>query len=97
MTEHELTTLQYAMPQKGADYKLYLFAADGFHDGVIWFTTGKIRYPDEEITAVDAKKLADLHVARGLECRITDAGDLLVAHWLGGKQIYPVADFWSLV
>lgn len=99
VTEHTLTELQYAQPQKGEDFKLFLFGADGFHSGAIWFTSGAIRYPDEQTSADVAKHLVERHMREKLEVRICNGGDLLVFHSIGGRQLYPVngADFWSRV
>ncbi len=99
MEEHELTELQFTTPQQGADFKLYLYDKHGFHSGAIWFTSGRIRYPDEQTTAEMAQRLTERHISSRLEVRITDAGDMLVFHSRHGEILYPVdADkFWSLV
>ena len=99
--EYELTELQYATPVKGDDLKLYVYCYENGtkHGGTIWFTSGRIRYPDEQMPLANAKAITDAHVALGEEVRICDGGDRLVAHWQDGRQLYPAADvdFWSLV
>jgi hypothetical protein len=99
MEEHELTTLQFTQPQKGEDFKLYLYDAHGFHTGAIWFTSGKIRYPDEQTSAEIAKHLVEQHLQEQLEVRITNGGDLLVFHAQQGKVLYPASAelFWENV
>ncbi len=95
----ELTEIQFAEPTPGEAFKLYLYGKDGFHSGAIWFTNGRIRYPDEEIAASDAKRLAERNIAEGREVRITNGGDLLVFHSRNGQQLYPAQaeKFWSKV
>ena len=100
--EYELTELQYETPVKGDNFKLYVYAYEGGakHGGAFWFTSGRIKYPDEQIPLADARMLVEYHgLAMKEEVRITDGGDRLVAHWKGGEQLYPAADvdFWSLV
>ena len=99
MEEHNLTELQYAQPQKGEDLKLFLYDKSGFHSAAIWFTSGVIRYPDEQTSAEIAKSVVERHIAQNLEVRITDAGDLLVFHARHGRVLYPSSaeQFWSLV
>ena len=77
---HTLTELMYTEPEKGGDYRLYLFDAEGLHSGSQWFTSGAIRYPDEQIEAHRAQIFAEEWIKRGLEVRITDGGDRLVFH-----------------
>lgn len=89
ITIHTLTELIYAEPEKGASYKLVIYNKQGYHYSPQWFTSGKIRYPQEEITLEQARKRAEPDIARGLEVRIVDGGDFLIAHWIDGKQIYP--------
>jgi hypothetical protein len=97
--EHHLTEILFADPVKGEDFKLYLYGKDGFHGGPIWFTSGRIRYPDEQIAAGVAQLLVEKHVRDGLEVRITNGGDFLVFHSQRGQMLFPTnADqFWSKV
>ena len=97
--EHQLTQLIHSTPVRGGNYRLYLYEADGFHSGGQWFTSGRIRYPEEQIAAATAKEWAEAHIQRGLEVRITDAGDFLVFHSHHGKQLWPASgeDIWSLL
>jgi hypothetical protein len=98
-TEYHMTQLIHADPTKGENYRLYLYGADGYHGGTQWFTSGKIKYPDEQITAEQAKFLAEDTMRKGHEVRITDAGDFLVFHAVNGRQVHPPenVDFWSQV
>lgn len=95
--EYELTELQYARPEKGSNYKLYLYDKDGFHSGGIWFTSGTIRYPDEQIGLALAKEMAEKNIENGHEVRITDGGDFLVFHSTHGQVLYPNHEesFWE--
>jgi hypothetical protein len=96
MTEiRHLTTLHYSQPQKGADHRFYLYDADGFHTGGIWFTSGTIQYPGEEITVDEARERVTAHLAKGLEVRITNWQDFLVFHAIGDHTLYGSDDFWS--
>jgi hypothetical protein len=97
--ERHLTELMFAEPIKGDDYKLYIYGSDDLHGAAIWFTSGVIRYPDEQISAADARKLAEKNMRDGLEVRITNGGDFLVFHSQRGQMIYPTnaEAFWSRV
>ena len=97
--EYEMTELIYAEPVRGENYRLYRYGADGYHSGTQWFTSGRIRYPDEQITAERAKALAEETMREGHEVRITDSGDFLVFRAINGRQVHPPenVDFWRLV
>jgi hypothetical protein len=97
--EFEMTELIYAEPVRGENYRLYCYGADGYHSGTQWFTSGLIRYPDEQITAEQAKQLSDKNMRDGNEVRITDSGDFLVFRAINGRQVHPPenVDFWRLV
>jgi hypothetical protein len=97
--EYEVAELQYVTPKNGDHFKLYLYGPDGYHSGGQWFTSSQIRYPDEEISAESAKQRTDENITNGFEVRICDGGDMLVAHWNGGRQLYPAPhiDFWSQI
>jgi len=43
--------------------------------------------------------VAEYHIKLGHEVRITDGGDMLVAHWVEGKRLWPDidVDFWGSV
>lgn len=97
--EYELTQLQYAVPVKGENFRLYIYGADGFHSGGQWFTSGLIKYPDEQIDRVTAaaREMAARH--EGLETKVTNVGDMLVFHSVGGEILYPQGvtggEFWT--
>ena len=97
--EHNLTEILFADPVKGEDFKLYIYGADGYHGGAIWFTSGRIRYPEEQVGVEMARGLADKNIAEGLEVRITNGGDFLVFHSQRGQMLYPTnaEQFWSKV
>jgi hypothetical protein len=99
VNEFHLTKLIHAEPVKGDMYRLYRFGADGYHSGAQWFTSGEIRWPDEQIDVVQAKQLAEETMREGHEVRITDVSDFLVFHAVDGRQVLPPenVDFWSLV
>jgi hypothetical protein len=77
-------------------WKIYVYRKDGYHSGGKWFRRGTVRYPDEEITASDAKERADEAIARKCEVRICDGDDRLVFHSEHGRMIYPATpgEFW---
>jgi hypothetical protein len=57
-------------------------------------------YPDEQITIEEAKRCAEMAMARGREVRITNGGDNLVFHAKDGKVLWPKAgaeEFWKRV
>lgn len=84
-----LTGLQYENGDVGpGPWKLYVYDASGYHDGGVWFRRGEVQYPDEEITLREASSLAGLAVAAGLEVRVCDGGDRLVAHGVGGRWVH---------
>lgn len=87
--------------RKGESLKLYLYRPDGYHEGGQWFTSGKIKYPDEEITSAQAKERADVAMRNKTEIRICNGGDHLVFHANKGAVIYPFGvtpeEFWSEV
>jgi hypothetical protein len=97
--EYRLNEIIYAEPAKGEDYKLYRYGADGYHSGAQWFTSGQIKYADEQIAAIDAKRLAEETMREGHEVRITDTSDYLVFRAVEGRQVHPPenVDFWSQV
>jgi hypothetical protein len=75
-------------------WRLYIYRADGYHEGGIWFATGKIKYPKEEITFSRAKQFCESAVRKGLEVRICDGMDWLVFHSVNGKVIHG-STFWN--
>lgn len=85
---HELTQLEYAVPVKGESFRLYILDADGMHNGGQWFRRVP-KYFDEEVAVEYAEHLAGQAIRDGKEVRVTDGGDLLVYHVVGGKQLYP--------
>lgn len=100
-----LTELRYAQPSY--PMRLYIYGADGFHRGGIWFEKTP-RYPDqpgssinrnETISTSNARMLCDAALAMGNEVRITDGGDMLVFHSQLGVTLYPEssAAFWAAV
>jgi hypothetical protein len=99
MSEYHLTELIHAEPKKGESFRLYVYAPDGYHSRAQWFTSGTIKYPNEQIDAVTARRIVEHNIALGHEVRITDGGDFLVFHSEHGQQLYPAPhiDFWSQV
>lgn len=97
--EHNLTEILFADPIKGEDFKLYIYDREGFHGGAIWFTSGRIRYPDEQVSVDYARGLTEKAMLGGLEVRITNGGDFLVFHSQRGQMLYPTNfdSFWSSV
>jgi hypothetical protein len=95
---HTLTELQHAEIGEGP-WKLYIYGKNGFHTGGVWFRRGPMKYPDEEITAEEAKSRADSAIADGREVRVCDGGDELVFHSQNGATLYPDdgLDFWKTV
>ena len=89
---HTLNQLKYAEPVKDASYRLYIYGPDGYHSGGQWFRN-KPKYPDEEITTVEAKKRIYEAIAQKKEVRITDGGDMLVFHSIQGGPNYPLGRF----
>lgn len=95
---HKLTQLQYSTNRSGS-LKLYRFNSNGYHGGG-QFMAKMVRYPDEEITIVEGKNLAEIHMAEGGEVRICNSGDELVFHAKGSEVIYPPQGaevFWNSV
>lgn len=90
----ELTNLIPAEEVGKGPWKLYIFGWDGLHSGGQWFTAGKIKYPDEEISSARAKEKAETAVAKGLEVRICDGMDHLVFHSRKGKVVLGET-FWN--
>lgn len=72
--------------------KLYIYGADGFHDGGIWFRDIP-QYPDEETTTPKAMLATGGAMDIGLEVRICNGGDFCVFHCKDGKVIYPPEGF----
>lgn len=97
--EHNLTEILFADPIKGEDFKLYIYDREGFHGAAIWFTSGRIRYPEEQVGVEFARGLTEEAMLRGLEVRITNGGDFLVFHSQRGQMLYPTnaETFWSKV
>jgi hypothetical protein len=87
METFTLTDLQYSDDRRGP-FRLYIYRRDGLHDGGQWFRN-KPKHPDEEITTGQAHNRTFAAVAKGLEVRITDSGDMLVYHARGGKVLFP--------
>jgi hypothetical protein len=83
---HSLTQLQYSTDRRGP-FKLYVYRPDGFHEGGVWFRPAP-KYPDEEITVLEAEKRTLKAIAEGREVRICDGGDMLVFHAKGGKILH---------
>jgi hypothetical protein len=98
----ELTEKQYATVQKGESLRLYIYEADGKHNGGQWFTSKlPLQYPEETIRKTPAMERCVLAMADGKEVIITNGGDITVFHSVGGEIVYPtntsLADFWSQV
>jgi hypothetical protein len=84
-----LTELQYSQDQRGP-WKIYVYEPNSeYHRGGVWFRKGLIKYPEEEITAAEAKERADWAIKEGREVRICDSGDMLVFNSRGGEILYP--------
>jgi hypothetical protein len=97
MATHDLTELMFDT-DLSEPLRLYVYRPDGYHTGGMWFRR-RPKYPEEEITAADAKQRAEKAIAEGLEVRITNGDDFLVFHAIGGKVEHP-ADaeaFWRAV
>lgn len=75
-------------------WKLYIYGWDGMHSGGRWFTAGKIKYPDEEITIARAREKAETAIGKGLEVRICDGMDNLVLRAVKGKIVLGET-FWN--
>jgi hypothetical protein len=75
-------------------WKLYIFGRDHMHSGGQWFTVGRIKYPDEEITFDRAKGRADNAIQLEMEVRVCDGMDNLVFHSINGKVVYG-STFWN--
>jgi len=78
-------------------WRLYIYGKDGYHSGSKWFRKGPMKYPDEEITAQDAKERVLNAMRKRCEVRICDRGDRLVFHSEGGMMIAPPTanEFWA--
>lgn len=96
MATFTLTELQHADAGEGP-WRLYIIGRDGKHTGGRWFRRGPMMYPDEEITAQEAKDRTDLAIRVRLEVRICDGGDELVFHSVNGVVVYPnhPDEFWK--
>jgi hypothetical protein len=93
---YTLTELQYAEQGEGP-WKLYVYNEEGKHYRPKWFRKGEMKYPDKEITVLDAFCHAETARVQGREVRICDGGDMLVYHAKDGKVLYPPDDsrqFW---
>jgi hypothetical protein len=95
---HTLTELQHAETGDGP-WALYIYGRSGYHTGKVWFRKGKMKYPDEEITAEEAKRRVEKAIADSREVRICDGGDMLVFHSQHGVILYPdsAEEFWKAV
>ena len=93
---YTLNDLQYA-EQGAGPWALYIYGRSGYHTGKTWFRKGKVKYPDEEITAQEAKHRVDKAIRDKREVRICDDGDLLVFHSSGGVVHFPdnPDEFWK--
>lgn len=92
--KHTLTELQYSTDRNGP-FALYVYGMNGYHSGAQWFSKAP-KYPDEEITAKEARASSDLAVAVGYEVRVCDGGDMLVYHAKDSAVLYGFT-FWSEV
>ena len=90
-----LSELQYAERGTGP-WRLYIFDNDGTHSGGKWFRAPHepIKYPDEEISWVDAHTRCMRAAIEHREVRVTDGGDSLVFHSIGGYAMYGWG-FWA--
>lgn len=80
-----LTDLQYHADGPLFPARLYLFGADGRHSGGKWLRTeAALR------EALDTTVRAALIAKR--EVRITDPGDMLVFHAVGGEIVFPTKE-----
>lgn len=96
MPELKLTQFRYATECRGP-LKIYVYEADGFHRGGIWFENSP-RYRDEEITTANAEWLFREAMRKGREIRITNGADELVAHANNGVLLFPnstVDELWA--
>jgi hypothetical protein len=85
--EH-LTELQYSSERKGPFGLVIYEPGSDLHRGKQWFENVP-KYPDEEITTMEAMYRAQKAILEGREVRIVDKSDLLVFHAKGGKVLYP--------
>lgn len=91
-----LTELQYSEDRRGP-WKLYIFEPNSpYHRGGVWFRAVP-KYPDEEITTVEAEKRATEAIKAGREVRICDGGDMLVFHAERGAIVYGEKFFQEIV
>jgi hypothetical protein len=87
--------LQYAQPNGKGPYCLYIYGRDGYHSGGVWFRK-QVQHPSQGIAFDDARTRCEMAIAKKLEVRITDSGDNLIFHSVGGKVLYPDStDFWK--
>jgi hypothetical protein len=82
-----LTELQYSTNTSGP-LRLYLYRADGYHTGGIWFHRDP-KYPDAQINIQTARLLVERHIRAGREVTITNSGDNCVYRASQGKVLYP--------
>ena len=88
-----LDDLMYSNDRVGP-WRLYIYEIGSpYHRGGQWFSK-QIKYADEEILVAEAGKRAFAAIAEGREVRVTDSGDNLVFHSLGGRVEYG-ASFWD--
>lgn len=93
-TKIEMNSLIPAEDVGKGPWKLYIYRPDGFHEGGMWFRTGKAKYPAEEISFARAKQFCESAVGKGLEVRICDGMDHLVFHSERG-QVTLGSTFWN--
>jgi hypothetical protein len=92
--------MQYAPPGDGP-WRLYVFDRGGYHRGGRYFARKPMPANLGEshlwLTREAARDDATRALRQGLEVRITDAGDRLVFHAKGLKQLYPLNPdtFWN--
>jgi hypothetical protein len=78
-------------------WKLYIYGKNGYHTGGKWFRKGPPKYPEEEITAEEARMRTARAIQEKREVRIADSRDRLVFHSERGVVIAPAnpQDFWD--
>ena len=77
---------------------LYVYGQDGYHGGAHYFRRGDTPLPDE-VSAREARLLAQVAIAGRREVRITNADDFLVFHFDGRRVVHPENPeaFWRAV
>jgi len=102
MSVYTLTEPVYGNDRNGP-FRLYIYEADGFHRGGVWaYKGGPTHYPNDPCTEISTREMMMRAVescAQGKEVRITDGGDLMIYHAIGGKILYPDSEamktFWQ--